>query len=122
MAGTTSTVLPGVQYYHKVDHHRDTPGKSKWTVTCTAEEEVFRLGYAQGWVAKDGWGLHLVSGNPDYLGLAADRERQLFFAKFVRGYNGVPWHGYPADYLRTNADTPPRPVMKDWIGVVCQEI
>jgi hypothetical protein len=101
--------------YEPHPHHRSGRAeKSQWLISDADERACFDLAWRRGWCeGEQGWGLHLdLQQRPEVLGRSADRQRALWFAKFVRG---SAWHGYPADLARrANRDAPSRAVARDW--------
>ena len=97
---TFNEVIPGVHYGCHPDHRNGNHNKSQWTISTTEEVESFKCSYSQRWVlGTRAWGLHLVDGQPAYLGTAIDRSRHLFVARFEDGNGNQRWqHGYPADH------------------------
>ncbi|HET9283924.1 MAG TPA: hypothetical protein VFR24_18400 [Candidatus Angelobacter sp.] len=92
-------------------HRNNTRGKSQWTINETQEVSSFNYSNNEGWIRETtGWGLHLVNGSPDYLGVARDHKTQVFVAKFVDANKSRTWHGYPTDFL----DRPPEHILRGW--------
>jgi hypothetical protein len=92
------------------------PRKSKWTIGASEERDVFVNTKTQNWIQlSEGWGLHIVEGRVAYLGIAQDRARQLFVAKFVNSSQNQSWHGYPADHQRHVKDIPSEFVLRKWL-------
>ena len=81
-------------YQPNPKHRNGHQTGSQWTIPEVAEIDSFRLAEERGWLLSDvGWGLHFVGNSAAYLGLAVDRERRLFLAKFVSSANPPIWHG-----------------------------
>lgn len=96
------------------DHRNNNPQKSQWLIPVPDEISCFEHADGAGWLKEEvGWGLHLPDGQPEWLGVATDRQTQLFYAKFVTSA-GQPWHGYPADQRRVN-DIPHESVLSEWM-------
>jgi len=117
MAEPTSELIANGVTYQCHPHHRNrNPNKSQWTITETEEIGCFRLTWVSAWIVDSaGWGLHLVNGSPDYLGMAQDRHTRVFIAKFVSNGGQAEWHGYPADHGRTS-DRPHDEVIGTWLA------
>ena len=100
-------------------HHRNgNVKKSQWTISEADEIKCFDLAKGQGWVLGDrGWGLHVSRKRPTWLGVARDRDTQLFIAKFVGSSSGAEWHGYPADYRHNHHDIPEGEILRSWLSV-----
>jgi len=96
-------------------HHRNgNRAKSQWRITIPEEQASFENARGCGWLETDaGWGLHLVNGNAEVLGVAQDHATSVFLAKYV-GSEGGPWHGYPADYRNNVQDIPTPNVLGAW--------
>jgi len=103
-------------YYACHPHHRNGNGnKSQWTISKPAEISCFTHAHAQAWV--DGtraFGIFPI-GNPDYLGVAQERHRQLFLARFEDGNGNQRWHGYPADPQKKAGDRLSEVIKEKWI-------
>lgn len=99
------------------EHHRNgNRAKSQWRISTDEEIMSFSESERQGWLVADkGWGLHVVSGQVSWLGVAQDHTTQVFIAKFVGGDANTPWHGYPADYRKNNHDIPDAVVLRKWL-------
>jgi hypothetical protein len=109
-------VIPGVHYGCHPDHRSGNQNKSQWIISTSEEVESFRLSYSQGWVVGTrAWGLHLINDRPAYLGIAIDRSRQLFVARFEDGSGNLRWHGYPADHQKKVNDRLPEKLKELWI-------
>jgi hypothetical protein len=105
----------GVHYLCHPDHRNGLRPKSQWRVTEQEEIGCFRLTYDNQWIIdQKGWGLHLVDGSPQYLGVARDHATEVFVAKFVSNTAGEEWHGYPADHTSNSADRPHESVAWKW--------
>lgn len=98
-------------------HHRTpTPQKSQWTIDRPAETQVFLRASQANWLnGTKGWGLNLVNGSPDYLGVDETGTVQLFIARFEDSNATDKWHGYPMDHVRRSQDRPPGQVKQAWI-------
>lgn len=108
------------QTYKVNIHHRNgNNSKSQWTIPESAEIDCFSVAGKEGWLVKDvGWGLHKISGKPDWLGVAEDKATALFIAKFVGNQistTGIEWHGYPANYRANSHDIPEQEVLRKWL-------
>lgn len=80
------------------------------------EIESFRDASKQGWLdGARGWGLHIIEGRPQYLGVDELGESELFMARFRDGDGNNKWHGYPLDHVRRPEDCPPDWLRKVWI-------
>lgn len=111
----SNTIANGTVYNHHPAHRNNTPRKSQWLIPEHEELRIFELCLARTWIVGTfGWGLHLVNGHPDYLGVAQDRVTQVFIAKFVREPAAPNWHGYPAEHSRT-WDRPDDTVLEMWL-------
>jgi hypothetical protein len=109
-------IIHGVKYEPYSAHRDGTRRKSQWTITVRDEIRSFTAAEGDGWLdTTRGWGLHRPNRSPEYLGVAVDRDRQLFIAKFVRGRAGEPWHGYPADPQLKPQDLPAERVRRAWL-------
>jgi hypothetical protein len=107
--------VDGMVYLPHPDHRNASPTKSQWTITVQEELMAFQLSHARRWLnAGVGWGLHLVDGQPAYLGVLRDTQSRAFLAKFVGSETQPVWHGYPADHCRTH-DQPAVAVLDDWL-------
>lgn len=119
MAKINSHVIaPQVEYLCHPHHRNNNRKKSQWRITEPQEVACFQLTHTQQWiVAAVGWGLHVVNNAASFLGVAQDRQLQLFIAKFVSAANsgGTQWHGYPADH-RASEDRPPDDVLGAWLA------
>lgn len=103
------------EYLCHPDHRNRTRLKSQWTITCQEEIDCFRLTYNNQWIVDiKGWGLYLVNGSPQYLGVAQDHATEVFVGRFVSNVSGDEWHGYPADHTSNSADRPHESVAKNW--------
>ena len=114
----SQTIASNVFYLIHPQHRaKGNPKKSCWTITEPEEVASFRFALQQGWlIATLGWGLHMVDGTPQFLGLAApDHTRKLMLAKFVDGSSDDHWHGYPADHERHRQDLPPVSILQNWL-------
>lgn len=113
---TFHEVRTGVYYCCHPDHRNNNPEKAQWTIPETDEIASFKDGYGRAWT-HDGraWGLHYVKGSPEYLGLAIDRRRHLFIARFEDGNRNERWHGYPADHQQKVNDRLPEKLKELWI-------
>jgi hypothetical protein len=102
-------------YVPYAKHRNNTPQGSQWTITVPDEHACFFASGQHGWLRDAvGWGLHFLNNVPDYLGIAIDRQRRLFVAKFVAGNEPVEWHGYPADPEKNVQDIPREDILKMW--------
>jgi len=109
-------VIPGVHYGCHPDHRNGNLNKSQWTISTSEEIKSFELSYSQRWiVGTQAWGLHLMNGHPTYLGMAIDRSRLLFVARFEDGNGNQRWHGYPADHQTKVNDRLPEELKELWI-------
>ena len=109
----TYVIKPGIVYIHSKYHRDNSYDKSQWTISEPEERNCFKLMLDLSWYANQiGWGLHLVSGHVEYLGLSRYRRRPLFIAKFVDGTGEDVWHGYPADHIWN--DIPSHIVLRNW--------
>jgi len=105
-----------IEYVPNPEHRNQNVAKSQWTIPVLDEHQCFDEAGTQGWLdATRGWGLHRPSGVPENLGVGVDRSQSLFLAKFVRGRDGDPWHGYPADPQRYHQDVPASRVCRAWL-------
>lgn len=103
-------------HYIVVKHHRyrTSPHKTRWTITPLKELQCFELAYSSGWMDTFAcWGVHVVGGVADRLGINS-RNEKLLFAKFVDSGQNCVWHGYPADYRRKTNDTPSYEILGEW--------
>ena len=102
-------------YIHKADHRNNSPRKSQWTISVRDEKTCFFRMYNLRWCEGNyGWSLHLNKGITNYLGVSVKRHRKLFLAKFVGGNNNQLWHGYPADHILNQQDTPTMEILLAW--------
>ena len=102
-------------YQCNPSHRNNSPQKSQWTISTTDEIAIFNHSESQGWILEEcGWGLHIFRDKPQWLGIAKDKIRKLFIAKFVRKLSS-PWHGYPADHSRLAQDVPHEIIVSSWI-------
>lgn len=109
-------MIPPVLYVPHPDHRNGTALKSQWTISTADEHRCFDQARTAAWLdTTRGWGLHRPEGEPTYLGVGVDRRRRLFVAKFVRGREDEPWHGYPADTQRHPQDLPSYAVRRAWL-------
>lgn len=96
---------------HRNGHHN----KSQWRLNEDDELACFRKAYEnECCVGHVGWGLHMVSGVAETLGVSIHKE-ELKIAKFVDSNKNSLWHGYPADYRRKRQDVPSDSVLQKWI-------
>ena len=110
-----SPVLNGIQYGCHPAHRNRSPDKSQWTIEPLEEIACFIHTHQQGWiVGTRAWGLHLINGNPRYLGTTHDRARILFVARFEDGTSSNQWHGYPADHQTKTNDRLPEEIKELW--------
>ncbi|WP_445150953.1 hypothetical protein [Baekduia sp. Peel2402] len=98
-------------------HRNNAPDKSQWSITLDEERTTFARAWDNDWIGVDSevaWGIHAENGEPALeLGVSADGERQLWWAKFVG--KRVPWHGYPADIVRRQrGDAPEVRILREW--------
>src|SRR5947209_7568933 len=97
LLGLSSGPAAAPPRYMVHEPNRDnTPEKSQWRIPPGAERACFEMGWRKGWRrGEHAWGLHLAGSTvrAAVLGISADGQRELWFAKFV----GPTWHGYPAD-------------------------
>lgn len=106
-------------YLFHPDHRNGTQGKSQWTIDQDEEFNCVTNAIANSTLSLAetfGWGLHLVNGLPEYLGVGANHGSQVFVAKF-KCHDGVAprqWHGYPADHAARDQDIPPSKVLLAW--------
>jgi hypothetical protein len=103
-------------YYTIVSYHRDNsnPEKSKWTIQEDEELLCFVQSIKQSWKnGKFAWGLHIINGIIEQLGVNKFREPAKC-AKFVDPGQNDKWHGYPADFIRNSHDRPTPVVLKVW--------
>lgn len=113
----TFNIAPGVTYCIHSHHRNGTPGKSQWSIPKIHERDAFVHARNQNWLLQDvGWGLHIAGGQVAYLGVAQDRKRQLFVAKFVDGDQIQAWHGYPADHQQHPKDIPTQNTLQKWLN------
>jgi hypothetical protein len=110
-------IVPGVEYAcHPQHRDHNNHNKSQWTISQGEEIQSFTRALAQAWIlGSRGWGLHLANGVPDYLGVAADRDRRLFVARFEDGNENQKWHGYPADHQNKVNDRLPEEIKQFWL-------
>jgi hypothetical protein len=107
----------GYTYAVKPDHRDGTAVKSQWRITIAEEVASFVLTTQRTWFVEDrGWGLHVVNGKAQNLGVARDRTQQLFVARFEGELPKQYWHGYPADHVRRTDDIPTEGIARDWIN------
>jgi hypothetical protein len=113
--------MPGVNLngsppYNPHPHHRNGMGKgAQWEISETEERLSFVGAWQAGWHLETvAWGLHLVAGQPQYLGVVEDHQTKTFFAKFVRDPNHPAWQGYPANQ-QNRQDVPHLSVAQMWI-------
>ncbi len=112
---TLHTIDTDVHYRHKNDHRDQSQNKSQWEVSEAEERGIFSNTYKRGWYGQAvGWGLHLENKSIRVLGVGVNRQRQLFFARFVDGNVNNIWHGYPADYLEHQQDVPDPIFLSIW--------
>jgi hypothetical protein len=103
-------------YNSNPKHRNNSPQGSQWTITTADEYICFASADRAGWLLPaEGWGLHLVAGTPDYLGIGVDRSRRLFLAKFVASTSPPTWHGYPADHEMHQQDIPHPKILDKWL-------
>jgi hypothetical protein len=108
--------MPKEDYQPSPLHRNNAPTKSQWTISEADERTAFETAEHKGWlIPSEGWGLHLRGDRPSYLGLAQDRARELFIAKFVGSGTPIVWHGYPADHQLHRQDVPPELVLNKWM-------
>jgi hypothetical protein len=106
----------GMIYAIKPDHRDGTPVKSQWVIPIPDEIVTFRLTVQEIWFDGDrGWGLHLVNGKAENLGVAVDRAQRIFIARFEGDLSRNYWHGYPADHLRRTGDIPTEEITQVWV-------
>lgn len=116
MVPPISAGAPNNAYHCHPDHRNGNLNKSQWTITQVQELDAFRYAEANKWLdGAKGWGLHLVNGAAQYLGISVSRVTQLFVAEFVAGNAPVLWHGYPANHQAHAQDIPHAQVLKDWM-------
>ena len=109
--------MPPPPYVVNPKHRNNSSQGSQWTITPTEEQQCFGASYEYGWLlGAVGWGLHFSNDVIDYLGVAVDRSRRLFVAKFVVNNSPVVWHGYPADPEKNVQDIPHEDVLNMWLG------
>jgi hypothetical protein len=109
-------ISAGVIYMIHPDHRNKTAKKSQWTIPEKSEIRCFRLSHQSRWlVDRAGWGLHLVDGCAEYLGVDAQRTRKLFVARFEDGSGNQRWHGYPANPTEKSRDMVPERITDDWM-------
>ena len=105
-----------VTYLCHPDHRNGTQHKSQWRITEPEEVDSFKHTWNEGWiVGQYGWGLHLINGEVNYLGVAQDHRTRLFIAKFVNDTNHGQWHGYPADH-QSITDRPDDQIIAMWLA------
>ncbi len=106
-----------VFYLINPQHRTRNRQKSIWKINQQEEVASFTLSFNKHWHQKSlGWGLHMVNGKAQFLGVAApDHCRPLMLAKFVDGNKNNHWHGYPADHERHAQDRPPVAILDTWL-------
>jgi len=103
-------IKPGLHYACHPDHRNGNGNKSQWTIIKTDEIACFMHAHAQAWVdGRRAFGIFPL-GNPNYLGLAKERHRRLFLARFDDGNGNQHWHGYPADPQKKTGDRLPEQI------------
>jgi hypothetical protein len=109
-------IVAGVEYGCHPDHRNGNHHKSQWTISQREEVQSFTHSHTQAWfIGSRGWGLHIANGVPEYLGVAVDRSRRLFVARFVDGNADQKWHGYPADHQNKANDRLPEELKRLWL-------
>lgn len=104
------------RYTVKVDHRNNSRQKSQWTIAEQEERNCFHTMFNSNWyVSFDGWGLYIDNQKISYLGVGVDRSMKLFIAKFIDSNQNGLWHGYPANYIINQQDTPPEEILLDWV-------
>lgn len=113
----SSLTVSGTPPYQTHPHHRNGMAKkAQWKISESEEKRSFVGAWQAGWhLDTVAWGLHLVAGEPQYLGVVADHQTKTFFAKFVRDPTHPAWHGYPANQ-KNRQDVPDLMVARMWIN------
>lgn len=111
----SAAVVPS--YSPNPKHRNGSRGQSQWTIGLGDEQASFSISWFSGCCSSEaGWGLHLVNGAPDYLGVVEDHKTQSFIAKFVVDSSHGSWHGYPADHRNKQQDVPTESVRLHWLS------
>ena len=119
---TTTAVT---QIYISLEKHRGHPGRNRsvWTVSPQTEVACFIKAWQGSWGVNSTelWGHRWSGRRLSPVGINEHREA-LWFGKFVREPNTLPWHGYPADYRRKPHDRPPVAVLSLWrdLGILAK--
>jgi len=114
-------IQPGARYQCNPEHRNGNREKSQWTISEQEERGVFSRTYTSGWIVEHvGWGLHIVNGSVNYLGVDRTRSQNLIVARFIDDNNVEIWHGYPADPNRRSQqarikEIPPEEVQTEWL-------
>jgi hypothetical protein len=88
---------------------------SQWKIPLSDEETCFWTAHGAGCChLSPCWGLHVVDGRVEFLGVGQDHATPVFLAKFVRDDPAQPWHGYPVHQKRV-PDRPRREVLNVWL-------
>lgn len=102
-------------YIIKIDHRNNSPRKSQWCISQVEENKCFQIMFESNWYQDfGGWGLYIDNGVINYLGVGVSNSIQLFIAKFIDSNKNGIWHGYPANYIANQQDTPSLEILLDW--------
>lgn len=92
-----------IECYQIHPQHRDkTPNKSQWTISRAEELSVFANAVCEN-VIDNGqymWGIYIPGAEPEVLGVTKYGDKTKL-AIFDNGKHNGYWHGYPADYIRS---------------------
>lgn len=101
-------------YQHNPVHRNGAKGKTQWSpkISIAAEEMIFRIGEAQGWVAANSIFSVRFDGSPKSVEVI-DTTGELNFAHFT---GDAVWHGWPANPLRSPHDLPPYVILSAWVA------
>ena len=91
-----------VQYQINKQHRDRNPNKAQWEILCEEEVAVFAGSVYEGIVEDEKymWGLYIPMNKPSVLGVTKNGDESKI-ARFDNGRHNGFWHGYPADYIKS---------------------